>query len=190
MDKIKEKRCYRNEMRADADSRHVEGYALVFDSWSEDLGFREIIRPGAVDAEVINMSDVLAVLNHNVERGVLARCKGGVGSLTLEVDDRGLRYAFVAPNTALGDELLENIRRGEIDSSSFCFTVKEDKWTKDEAGNYTREILRFERIYDVSPVYSPAYSATTVDLRGRDALAVVPDVQSDLNALEQLIRQY
>lgn len=154
----------------DDNSRHVEGYALVFDSWSKDLGgFTERISRNALDG-VLASSDVLALLNHQQERGVLARWRGEKGSMNLEIDDIGLRYEFEAPNTALGDELLEGLRRGDISQSSFAFSVGDEEWSKDEDGNYHRTINRIERLYDVSPVYNPAYDATSVNARGLEIL--------------------
>lgn len=151
----------------DETKRTVEGYALLFDTLSDALPFEEVIERGALDG-VIEQSDVLALLNHNRDRGVLARCKKGAGSLSLCVDDKGLLYRFEAPNTALGDELLENLRRGEVDSSSFCFDVEKDVWEKRSDGGWKRTIQRFGHIYDVSPVYNPAYSTTSVYMRGRE----------------------
>ena len=128
-DKIIERRfnAATYEVRAEGDSRHVEGYASVFDSPSVDMGYREIISKGAFDGVII-VSDVLALLNHDERRGVLARSRKGVGSLKLEIDENGLKYAFEAPRTALGDELLESLRRGDISESSFAFTVADERW--------------------------------------------------------------
>lgn len=154
------------------ESRRVTGYAIVFGSESRDLGgFREIIDANAL-GDIINRCDVLALLDHRQERGVLARSSGGQGSLTLTVDERGLKYSFDAPNTALGDELLEGIRRGDITTSSFSFKVGKDKWSKRSDGTYLRTIETIAALYDVSPVYRAAYDATsvTVDRRGLDAL--------------------
>ena len=142
----------------------------MFNSESRDLGgFTEVIEPSALDG-VVAKSDVLCLLNHNEDKGVLARCNMGTGSLTLEVDDIGLRYSFEAPNTNLGDELLEGLRRGDISASSFAFKVGEDKWTKRNDGSYLRTISMIERMFDVSPVYRAGYDATTVsvDTRGLD----------------------
>ena len=150
----------------DDNSRHVEGYALVFDSWSKDLGgFTERISRNALDG-VLASSDVLALLNHQQERGVLARWRCERGSMNLEIDEIGLRYEFEAPHTSLGDELLEGLRRGDISQSSFAFSVGDEEWSKDDEGNYHRTIKRIERLYDVSPVYNPAYDATSVNARG------------------------
>lgn len=149
----------------DKDSRTIEGYALVFNSLSEDLGgFREQIIPEAVDG-MIEASDILALLNHDQSRGVLARSRYGVGSLNLEIDEVGLKYRFEAPHTALGDEVLEYLRRGDITSSSFAFVIETDNWDKQSDGTYIRTIKKFRRLYDVSPVFEPAYQQTTVCAR-------------------------
>ena len=84
---------------------------------------------------------------YNEERGVLARSKFGNGSLELTIDDTGLRYKFDAPNTQLGDELLEGIRRGDISTSSFAFKVEEDKW---EGGT---RIVPQKAKYSYTPAY-------------------------------------
>jgi len=149
------------------DSRTVEGYAVVFNSQSEDLGFRERIMKGAITDDTIKKSDVFCLLNHDSTK-VLARSKYGEGSLKLELDERGLKYSFTAPNTDLGEELLEHLQRGEIDSSSFAFTVSLDegseKWYTVEGVQY-RDIYKIDELYDVSPVYQPAYQETTVSKR-------------------------
>lgn len=144
--------------------RQVSGYAVVFESYSKDLGgFKEIISREALN-DVIEKSDVLAVLDHNPKRGVLARSKYGAGSLTLSIDDKGLKYAFCAPKTALGDELLEGIKRGDISTSSFAFTIEKEQWAED----YTiRRIEKIKQLYDVSPVYQEAYPDTSVAIKSR-----------------------
>lgn len=159
-----ERRSFDIEFR-EAESRKVEGYASVFNSRSKDLGgFTEIIDPAAFNG-VIERSDVLALLNHDQDRGVLARSRKGVGSLTLTVDERGLHYSFDAPNTALGNELVEGLKRGDITTSSFAFTVAGEKWTKEEDGSYLRTITQIDKLFDVSPVYNEAYEDTSVALR-------------------------
>jgi HK97 family phage prohead protease len=142
----------------------------VFNCESRDLGgFTEVIEPSALEG-VISKSDILCLLNHNEDKGILARSNMGTGSLTLEIDEKGLKYSFEAPNTSLGDELLEGLKRGDISASSFAFKVGEDKWTKRNDGSYLRTINAIEKMFDVSPVYRAAYDATTVsvDTRGLD----------------------
>lgn len=129
----------------DDEKRTVEGYALLFGVNSDNLGFEEVIERGALDG-VLGKSDVFALLNHDRSKGILARAKNGNGSLSLEVDSKGLKYRFEAPKTALGNELLENLRRGEIDQSSFAFTVADggEKWERQKNGiwkNITKELI-------------------------------------------------
>ena len=182
---------------ADDDSRRVEGYALVFNSLSRDLGgVVEEIDPSALDG-VLDVSDVKCLINHDAGRGALARCRGAKvpqaeagNSMELEVDDIGLRYAFDAPHTSLGDELLEGLRRGDINQSSFAFTVAEDKWERLDGGMAKRTILKFDRLFDVSPVYDPAYEATSVaiDRRGYDKL--IAEEEAAKRAEEQELKDY
>lgn len=161
---MREIRNNSNELNVNLDSRTVEGYAIVFNKESRDLGgFTEVISPSAIDG-ILDKSDVLCLLNHNEDRGVLARSKFGEGSLELTVDEIGLKYRFEAPNTALGDELLEGLKRGDISTSSFAFTIDKDNWEKSERG-YKRTITQFKELFDVSPVYKEAYPDTTVALR-------------------------
>ena len=145
----------------------VEGYALLFGVSSDGLPFEEVIERSALDG-VIEKSNIFALLDHSKERGILARSKNGEGTLELEVDEKGLKYRFEAPNTALGDELLEYLRRGEISESSFCFTVEKETWEKKADETWKRTIHQFDELFDVSPVYDAAYSATSVCLRGKE----------------------
>lgn len=151
----------------DEEKRTIEGYALLFETPSDGLSFTEVIQRGALDG-VLGKSDVFALLNHDQSRGILVRSKNGQGSLILSVDDKGLKYRFEAPKTALGDELLENIRRGEIEESSFCFDVEKDTWEKQKNGSWKRTIEKIGNLYDVAPVYNGAYSKTSVYMRGKE----------------------
>lgn len=149
------------------DSRVVEGYASLFNARSVDLGgFVEEISPNAFDG-VIERSTVLALMNHDSQRGVLARSVKGKGTLELNVDENGLHFRFEAPKTQLGDELLEMIHRSDIDSCSFAFHVEKDSWEKLEDGTYLRHIDKIDKLYDVSAVYSAAYPQTSIAVAQR-----------------------
>lgn len=163
------------ELRADdgEPSRKVRGYAAVFDRSSVNLGFEdyqffEIIERGAFD-DVLN-DNVVALFNHD-DNLILARSVNGTGTLKIGTDDTGLWYEFDAPNTAAGNDLLESVKRGDISSSSFAFSLTKDgqKWEEKKDGEgptvTTRTITKVARLYDVSPVTSPAYPDATVALR-------------------------
>lgn len=167
MKKEKEIRGISYRATVDEEKRHVEGYALLFNTDSRPMlggDLIERIAPTALDG-VLEKSDVLCLMNHDERRGVLARYRMGKGSLSLTVDEKGLKYAFDAPNTALGDDLVESLKRGDIAESSFAFTVAEDNWECKSDGSYVRTIVQIEQLYDVSPVYYPAYEDTSVALR-------------------------
>lgn len=162
------------------DSRHVEGYAIVFDSRSEDLGFYEYIDRGAVSQELVDGCDIFALLNHDEEK-VLARANHGTGSLSLTVDDRGLKYEFDAADTQLGNDLLEYLKRGEITTSSFAFYVdprdpEAETWERKDGVNY-RTIHKIALIADVSPVWKAAYTATSVSQRSLDKCKELEDAE-------------
>ena len=173
-----EYRSFRIEAREQG-SRTVSGYGSVFNSQSEDLGFIETIDPNAITEETIKRSDVFATLNHDMDK-ILARCKYGSGSLELKCDDKGLYYRFDAPNTDLGDELLEYLNRGEIDSSSFAFTVKRDEWTNGDDGKHYRRILEIDQVFDISPVFCAAYPEAICQKRNKPS-----DYADKINKLEK-----
>lgn len=185
MDNI-EYRNFNLELRGEEESRHIEGYGSVFNSRSLDLGgFQEIIAPGAFDG-VIERSDVKALLDHNAERGILARSRNGKGSLSLELDERGLKYSFDAPHTNLGDEVVEGLKRGDYSQSSFSFTVESESWTKEEDGSYLRTINKIGNLYDVSIVANPAYTDTSVALRSLDAFKAQEETQIPKEVKEEV----
>jgi len=175
------------------DDKFITGYAIVFDSLSEDLGgFREIIKPSAVTADVIEKSDVFALLDHNRDRGVLARSKFGHGTLALSVDERGLKFNFEAPNTALGDEVLESLSRGDLSQCSFAFNIVRDSdlWGEDkENGGHIRTITQINRLYDVSLVYEPAYEATDVAIGKRYLEAAIEQLAKEKIETEERLKK-
>ena len=152
------------------ESRHIEGYAIVFGTQSNDIGFIETISRGAITQDLVNQCDVFCRFDHNPDK-ILARSNKGVGSLKLTVDEKGLKYEFDSPNTTLGDELIEYIKRGDLNKSSFCFTIADEEnaqtWEKRD-GKFYRTINKIGYLWDVSPVWTPAYSDSSCDKRSLD----------------------
>jgi len=146
--------------------RTVEGYAAVFGADYEMFdGYKETIAKGAFDDT--DMSDVVALFNHNDEN-LLARSTDGKGTLTLSVDDHGLKFSFEAPETTAGNDLLINIKLGNIQGCSFAFTVAEQTITDNDITNEcVRTINKIGKLYDVGPVVFPAYEATEVEVFSR-----------------------
>ena len=66
-----------SEVRSNTESRTITGYAIVFESWSRDLGgFYEIIRKGAITQELINRSDVIDAHREKVKKAYPAYFDG------------------------------------------------------------------------------------------------------------------
>ena len=145
--------------------RTVSGYAIRFNEDSAFMGFIERISPSALPASMLENADIFAYFNHDWGK-VLARTPN---SLKLDLRSDGLYYEFEAPNTQDGNDLLEHIKRGEMYGTSFAFSLPEDGsgevWTKQEDGTYLREIVMFDTLYEISPVYTPAYPTTSVSAR-------------------------
>ena len=163
----------------------VRGYAAVFGKRSSNLGFGdfsffEVIERGAFDG--VLKDDVRALFNHDANL-ILARSKAGEGTLAMGADDTGLWYEFEAPDTNAGRDLMVSLKRGDVDQSSFAFSLGKDGqvWEEKRDGDKVtvlRTIKKVERLYDVSPVTYPAYPDATVALRSleefRGAAAPAP----------------
>lgn len=122
---------------------------------------------GAFD-DVLN-DDVRGLFNHD-PNFILGR--SSAGTLSLSVDERGLRYDIVAPDTpTICDLVLSPMLRGDINQSSFAFRVARDgeSWYEDDEGIVIREITRISRLYDVSPVTYPAYQDADSGVRSMKA---------------------
>lgn len=157
--------------------RTIEGYAVVFGQRSRVMFdkvsrryFVEIIQKGAVTEEMLRSWDIKALCEHDKGR-MLARCYKGTGSLTLNVDNHGVKYRFDAPNTPDGDYAVEMIKRGDIFGSSFAFLADETKnvrYSKEADGMLLRTVTKLDLMSDVSIVSDPAYMGTEVNVRSLD----------------------
>lgn len=184
----REIRCYSGEVRAEQSGEQpttIIGYGSVFDSRSEIIlgSFREIIRPGAFD-EVLN-DDVRALFNHD-PNFILGRRTAG--TLALSVDEKGLRYDITSPDTqTIRDLVIAPMMRGDISQSSFAFRVARDgeEWYQDEDGVVIREITKFSRLLDVSPVTYPAYHEADSAVRSMKAWQEARDSGALTKAINQ-----
>lgn len=153
------------EQPQDQQGKTISGYAIVWNSPSKDLGgFTEMVAPNALDG--VDLSDVLMLNNHDYTQ-VLASVKAG--TLTLETDDKGLKFTAQLPNTSFANDVYEEITSGNVDSCSFGFEVNDggDTWAKDDNGAVTRTINQVKSLFDVSVVAVPAYDDTNVQVDTR-----------------------
>lgn len=75
----------------------------------------------------------------------------------------GLRVRITPPDTSWARDITTSIRRGDISQMSIGFVVEDDEWSSQD-GIDTRELKKV-RLFDVSPVTFPAYTATDVGVR-------------------------
>lgn len=160
-----EERSYLAEVRISEDEKKLKiaGYASIFNELSEDLGgFREKVDIGAFRKTIKN-SDIKALINHDVNK-ILGRNISK--TLILEEDDKGLKMEIYPPNTTYANNLLESMRRSDIDQCSFQFHVPPggDKWDDTNKNKIIRTLKEVE-LFDVSVVTFPAYLKTSADIR-------------------------
>jgi len=142
----------------------LTGYAAKFDRLSQDLGgFVEKIDKKAFD-RCLQRCDVRGLKNHDPGQ-LLGRTKSG--TMRLSVDDTGLLYDIDLPDTQIGRDLATEIDRGDIDGSSFSFTLEPgdgDEWD-DATDPPTRTLRNIRDLFDVGPVAYPAYLDTSSSVR-------------------------
>ena len=159
---VKEQREFRME-EVEREGRTIRGYAAVYNSDSEWMGgFYEQIERGAFD-DVMN-DDTRAYFNHD-ESLLLGRVSSG--TLRIGTDARGLYYEVDLPNTSYANDLIELMKRGDVNQSSFAFLIDRDRWEERDGKTY-RIIEKVSRLLDVSPVSQPAYPAATSELVQRN----------------------
>jgi len=156
---VREEREFRME-NVEHNGNVIRGYAAVYNSDSEWMGgFYEQIENGAFDDVLEN--DVRAYFNHD-ENLLLGRVSSG--TLRIGTDKRGLFYEVDLPNTSYANDLVELMKRGDVNQSSFAFLIGQDRWEQRDGKTY-RIIEKVSRLLDVSPVAQPAYPDATSELK-------------------------
>lgn len=169
----KETRLAEVRMLEEDNKMILEGYAIVFDQetliGNEEKGFLEVISKDALKDTY--MKDVPLKYNHMDNFLILARTKNK--SLTLEVDEKGLKVHAELIDTESNKDVYKMVKAGLLDKMSFAFTVKSNKW--DRSGDVPKRIIEsIDRLYDVSVVDVPAYEQTSIYARSLDLVETEP----------------
>ena len=176
MGKELERRSYTFDVRAsetDAGEKIITGRPIVYESVT-DLGFYdEVIDRGALDGA--DLTDVRFLVNHDTSMIPLARSRRNNGNSTmkLSVDYEGMSIDFVkldVENNADASALYSAVKRGDITGMSFMFSIDGDKWDDLESDHPTRHITKIGTVVEVSAVTFPAYEATSISARSKEAL--------------------
>ena len=138
--------------------KRIAGYGALFNVETYAVGnFSEKIAKGAFQKS-IKHDDVRCLFNHD-QNLVLGRVKSK--TLTLQEDDKGLRYKVEPPETQWAKDLLVSIKRGDVSQNSFGFEIVKETWERRSNGMNVR-VLEEVKLFDVSPVTFPAYSETSL----------------------------
>ena len=173
------------EVREDADGVPIlEGMAMAFDKWSEDLGgFREKI---SKDAEIRFDEDVHAYWNHDSGQPIARQSNG---TLILKRTASGIK-ARIKPNTntTIGKDIVENTRSGLIKGMSFTFgDVRSADWKWDKKP--AERVLKDFAVYEVSPVMRPAYKQTSF-MEARSVYDTAKREYDDANKVNDVKRKH
>lgn len=166
----------------------IEGYAAVFNQKSKLLfengkEFYEVIENTAFD-EILTSDylDVILTYQHNTNEP-LARLNAakGVQTLSLEVDEYGLKFRANLNNTTVANDTFERVKNGECFECSFIFTVdsSNERWELEDGENI-RYISKVSGLYDVAVVVDGAYANTDVKVAERSYNQHVKEEKKEL----------
>lgn len=148
----------------------IEGYAVVFDKIQNRGWLTEVIEKGAFDDA--DMSDVCLRYNHSTQYPILARTRNK--SLSLEVDDIGLKVRSTLIETTDNRNIYEKVKAGLLDKMSFAFYVEKRsiEFIEKENGENDQvvHIEKIKKVTDVAIVDEPFYEDTSVSARGLETV--------------------
>lgn len=144
-------------------TKQIQGYAIMFDTESVDLGgFVEIIKPTALDG--VDLSDVKLIYAHENNQ-ILARASAG--NLQTKVDSKGLFFIATLADTTLANDVYADIQAGNLRGMSFGFTIADngDTWTRQPDGKLLHTVTQIDQVGELTVTAYPAYQDTSVELK-------------------------
>ncbi len=169
---------------------YIYGRGIVFNKWSQVLtaqrkdgslfNFIEKVEPRAMEG--VDLSNVVSMVNHKITLG-----KRSKGTMDVDIKEDGVYYTTAIPNTTDGQNARENVINGNLEGSSFQFTISRDgdSWDKTKQP-FERTITKFSTVREMGPVEYPAYQDTTAAMRSFDEVEVVEE--TDFKNLERKIQ--
>lgn len=148
-------------------ARVIKGYAIVWNRPSERLGwFIEQIAPTAIERTFAEKVDLRALIDHDPS---LIIGRQSAGTLRVAKDNHGLRVEIDPPNGPRGQDIVESVRRRDVNGMSFAFQPLDVTWNEkvDPPVRTVTDML----VREVSVVSFPAYPQTSAEMRSKDAAA-------------------
>lgn len=148
------------------------GVPIVYDSRTDIGWFDEIIEKGALAKT--DLKDVRFLVNHDLSKIPLARSRNNNKNSTmrLNVTDKGLEVEIDldVENNSDARNLYSAVTRGDITGMSFMFSIDAEEWEDLESDHPTRRVKAISTVVEVSAVTFPAYEATEIYARDKNAL--------------------
>lgn len=171
-----EQRAYNFEVRAEENNELgniITGRPIVYNSRTNMGYFDEIIDSGALNNT--DLTDVRFLVNHDTSKIPLARSRRNNGNSTMKItpDEQGLNIDYVKldiENNTEARALKSAVERGDITGMSFMFSIDDEEWENLESEHPTRHIKSIGSVVEVSAVTFPAYEATEIYARSKEAL--------------------
>ena len=180
-------RSYLCEVRAARTDKGntITGRPIVYNSRTNIGCFDEVIEAGALDGA--DLRDVRFLVNHDTSKLPLARSRRNNGNSTMQltVDTFGMTIDanLDTENNAEARALYSAVERGDITGMSFMFSIDDEEWENLDSDHPTRHIRKIGSVVEVSAVTFPAYDATEIFARSKEAL------ESARSALENARQQ-
>lgn len=169
-----ERRAYSFDVSAEEteNGQIITGRPIVYNSRTDMGYFDEIIDEGALNTT--DLTDVRFLVNHDTKKIPLARSRKNTVNSTMQLtpDNEGLkiRVSLDTENNADARSLYSAVKRGDITGMSFMFGVEREEWENLESEHPLRRIKEISSVVEVSAVTFPAYEATEIQARSKEAL--------------------
>src|SRR5690606_12184169 len=171
------------EAREKEESKTLRGYALTWGEVAEPWpGLRESFEAGAFADFLAQAPDVFACYQHDTSQ-LLGRTSSG--TFRLAEDETGLAFELDLPDTTLGRDVAELVRRGDLRGMSIAFCVERE--TLEDEGDHIRRVVHAASLYEISIVHDPAYRETSVGFRS--AHDVMMELRSRTRAAQDARRR-
>ena len=169
-----ERRQYNFEIRAEEnESGHIiTGRPIVYESKTNLGWYDEIIERGALDGA--DLTDVRFLVNHDLNKIPLARSRRNTANSTMQLstdyEGMSIRVNLDTENNTEARNLYSAVQRGDITGMSFMFGIDSEEWEDLDSEHPTRRIKAISTVVEVSAVTFPAYDATEINARNKEAL--------------------
>lgn len=193
--------CVREAGEGEPSSRTITGRVIAFDSPSVvmvdywDGAYREYVEKGAINEEQMREWDVKMTAFHDREI-LLARhhpeSAGKESTLKLELREDGVWATFDAPRSPWGDNVLEAVRRGDMNGMSYSYYETNYKYrdAKGKDGIIERRISEITDVFEMTVTDRPAYPDAEAQAReAAEAARVAAEAEAARVAAEAKQRE-